>query len=355
MREKPLVEEEKARSKMKLYISLVIIAILIALLSFLAVPRGTPLQRCLGIISLQNRYSCIMALSLSSGNASLCTYLPRSYEAECYYGLAINSSSSLLCYKAYNISSTLGSSCFEKVANSTGDYAICGALTGAERDSCISNVAIKNGNATLCSMLYNSTNGEICESAIYLGRAQETLNASFCTNVANTTDPSVIDSIFLKDKYASSFVSNASLAALKNYASISTFGISARDMCVTYVAVMLKNTSVCNTISPDEARQLCNSLVTIPKPSNVSLSNAFNSTICTKLGLNSEQCNLLSGLISAVASKNVTACGNLPPVTSYECYTAFAVQYKNTSYCGFIKNATANSACIEKVSLNVTG
>ncbi|MEM3177969.1 MAG: hypothetical protein QXZ38_01380 [Candidatus Micrarchaeaceae archaeon] len=352
MQEKMQNDEEKI-GKMKIYIALVAITILIALLSFLIVPRGTPLQRCMGIIILQNRYSCITSLALNSNNSSLCAYLPSTEEATCYYELATESNSSALCYKTYNTSAALGDACFEEIANKTGNYSFCEPLSGSYRDNCISNVAIKNENATLCGMLYNSTSSTICESAIYLYRAQETLNGAFCANVTDSTNSSVVGSVLLNDKYAP--LNNATFAALEDYTSIGTFGVSARDICNAFVAIGTRNASECGSISSSTVRTFCNSAVAKVKPSNRTTIISLNATICAKLGMSSEQCSLLSALTNDIIAKNVSACSTLPESASYECYVVFAVQYKNTSYCGFIKNATANSACIEDVSFNITG
>ncbi len=346
--------EQGQRFKLYLAITLILVG---AALAVALIPKGTPLQRCNSLVFLQSKYSCISQLAISSSNASMCSYLPGNYSASCYSSIAENSSNASLCRYSFAKDSAIGSECFAYFANMTGNVSFCANIIEPYKFNCVTKLSVRSANVSSCSML-SAQNQTACSSAVYLSEAIAYRSASFCSLIS------------------SNMAQNAEMKAVENTPLLSLLGgvngynsylfpymlampnesISLRDLCYLYVAKESSNSSICNSISSSQLRQLCATECSRTNATHAALNASQVLAACneTSAYMSKSQCITYLTITESIATHNLTWCKSLGPKYYDTCYSDFASAFKNSTYCSYITNATANSACLANLNYSIT-
>ncbi|MGC8662388.1 MAG: hypothetical protein ACP5RT_01220 [Candidatus Micrarchaeia archaeon] len=338
----------KGKNNIILYSILVIILLILALVSTLLNQVKSPQQRCASIILPQEKASCFTSLAITTNNASVCENLNGSYLSSCYQILAYNTNSPNLCKNLLSLQPSSGINCIKHFANLTGNATLCNLLPSADSQSCFFSAALTSNNKSLCNFV--GANSSLCFSSLSFSNAIKYENLSSCNNVSQSTNTSFIYSLL-------SFSKNELNLTLSSFASsFISYGykINAKDLCVIDVASELRNTSICSKLDSFMANQLCLRVVSPPS----AISNYINYTAlldsCANSGAFANICRESILISEAVATKNISICKSMNQSSSWNCFSSLAHATGNTSYCGYISNATINSACLFEIKYNVT-
>ncbi len=335
------------RQKLILYIILVVIILLLALVSTIMVQGKSPQQKCASIILEQNKISCFTNLAVSTNNASICSNLNGSYAASCYEAVAYNSGNSNICKEALASYMPVGIDCIEHFVNLTGNSILCNLLSGQNFQNCFFDAALSSGNISLCS--FAGANESLCISSVSLSNALKYKNIFLCKYVSPSANASTVHSILSNSRTKINETLMGYGFSLLSYG----YNISARDLCIINVADELENKSYCASLNSSIAGQLCYQFVAPPPvPKQVNYTALLNS--CSNAGSFAGVCRASVLISEAINTKNPSLCNELNQTLSWDCFTTLARTYDNVSYCGYIKNATVNNACILTVRYNST-
>ncbi len=347
--------EMDERTKLLLFAGVWVIAA--AVLVTLLAPHGTPLQRCMGAALSSSREQCLYSLAVGTGNSSICADISEPDADSCYLALAESGNDLALCSSIEDQNSS--AACVQYVANATDTPSDCYSLSGSARDACIGPLALKEMNASLCSSLSAATSRSACSSSIYFGDALRLSNASYCANVYDGYDPNITSTVLVdSDAFNYSKVETN----LSGYVTLLAFmpgtaEFSARDFCYLSYAAQYDNQSACSTIANSTLSSSC-SYITSPQQPNVTSSQVnytqLLSVCSSESGQNATACTALITSSEALSTKNASLCSTMALNYSYECYASLAAQYMNTTYCGYIKNSTVYSACIQDIYYNAS-
>ena len=348
--------------KIRLFLFAAFWIFVIAVVVYILTPRGTPLQNCMHALIASNKNQCLYELALSSDNSSLCSNLSTSYSESCYYNIAVARDNESLCGEIGNGNES--AQCTEFVANATNTFGYCFKISGDGRDSCINRMALKDYNLSLCSALANYTNKSICSSSIDFKGALRFKNQTYCNGVSTSPDPVITSAVLTgSDAFNSTKVAGnlTGYVALLGFSSVGA-QFSARDFCYMAYAAQYDNASACSSIVNTSLEGSCVASTTEHLKTNTNTlltSNTLNYTqliaACTaSAGGNRTSCVSLITVAEALTDKNVSLCGTLERNYSYGCYTSFAQQFRNSSYCGFIKNFTVYNACVQNIYYNAS-
>lgn len=341
-------KEKEMHGKLLLYAIVAVIILVLAILSTLFV-HTSPLKQCLNIVIQQNKIGCLLDLANSTSNASICNYLNGSYQAQCYNELAQKLDNATLCSRALDVYGPIGAACVEGLVNKTRTISLCNLLPGKYIQSCFFKGAVSTRNITACS--FTGRNSGICTSSISFSDALLYGNIAYCYNVSDSANTTEVTEILSN---LSTTYNQTIFGALTM---LSSFGYSpsARDLCMINTAQELGNASYCSLLASNLSRSLCLKFV---YPRTASTTPAVNYTAllqsCANAGSYSEMCRNYVLISEAISTKNIQICKSLNQTLSFECFAALAQTYKNASYCGYITNATLNSACLLSVSYNAT-
>ncbi len=360
------------KDQLLVYVGLIAFAALLAGLGYLlSMHPSSGISECNSIALLQSRYTCLYHLAYSTKNASVCSFMQGESSVSCYTGIASLTSNPLACRGIEN--QTLRYQCISGSSASPLSLKSCMILNGSERSSCTASLAITQDNLSLCSKTGNGLYEKECESAIYLGMAAFSKDVNYCNNISNTTNQSeVLRIISLSEeipKYSNLSVFSSSLTPISYIESGSGQQYSARDLCYFSVSEITDNQSSCNSINTPSLYNLCvtysyNSSIYNShylnesknySSSNMTISNLL-SLLCSKYNAtNSQSCNYLVQVSSAVVERNASICGSInSTLASYQCYASLAQEYNDSQYCGYITNSTLNQACVGNIYYNGT-
>lgn|GEM_PF-3322403 len=346
------------KEKLRIYLGIVVLFVLLALIATFAEPHASSsLARCNDILLVQSRYSCLYSLAVSTKNSSICGSVAEPLSDECYSNVAELTLDPGKCtgIADYN----MAYSCVLWIANKTDSYRACDKLSGSFASSCIESLASERDNATACNAITNQTEEELCSSGIYLGDASMMKNASYCALVQDTDNQNQVSRmVSLAQKVLQSEAGQSlgfgNLGPLQ-YIEESGGGYSSKEVCYLSAAAASNNASSCYMISNETLRDLCN---TYGYQQTTSSNATQNATVPMDLcagesGANLTSCEALSNIVEAVTSKNLTKCADITDsLLEYQCYTSMAYAYNDTTYCGYIQNATANQACMDDIYYN---
>ena len=338
--------------KAKALIVITLILMALAALSAFFLPRGSQLERCRDILSLQSRYECLSNLANSTSNSSICSLIPQQYSGACYSGIAEATLNASICTNAAGYASE----CIGYVANATKSYAACNLLGVDGSQGCIAKVAIASDNITACRSIDNASVESACASIINLKLAKATLDPSYCANVSETENQSMESTMLSQANYSSGI-----FGIPETYTFAAEYlGSSLRDICYYDVAYGSSNQSACGYISNSTLSDLCSSSINnLTSPAASTFNGTINYTALNKYCMQEpapyyQGCLNAVSISKAVVEKNISICGSQNSTFEYNCYAAVAQAYHNTTYCSYITNATASSICIGDVEYNLS-
>lgn len=330
--------------RLRLYAAIVAVILVLAALSFLLAPRGSIADRCMSSPLAGNRYSCLESLAFATGNGTLCGRLPNATADQCYSALAQNQSNATLCGMISD--SNESGACFESVAVSTGNYALCSYAPQPVMDSCLMRLAETSNSSGICDGISDQLNRSECVSSIYLSRAVGSGNVSYCSSVMQQSNYSVTTRIISDSEALSG--ANLTLSSIIDYYEYGNITIGARDFCIASVAYQRGNMSYCSAIGSPAAMGICESLVnsSIRASQNYSGIN-YTALIysCYNVTGDYQSCNSTYMSLKAIKTANASICATLPSNYSTSCYSALAQELNDSKYCTYIKNGTESSAC----------
>jgi len=359
---------------------LAIIAITVVLLQGGGQHSG--ISGCTSIVLSTYRDSCITKLAYSSENAAMCSYLSSTGASDtCMYNIAVNTSNASICSGIYDPSTRY--SCVYDIANTSGSYQLCYRLNSSSENECLTSLATRLSTPSICGNITNYTALTICESSAELSSVRATSNALTCGLVSNSTNPATVNGIALYSGvygYSTGPVSQGNYSIGSSYESplnivqfLPNATYSARDLCYLYVSYRLADPAYCSEIPNSTVQGLCIDVQSSPTSLTTNSLNGslgsitvnglsvnitslnysqLSSIICANASLAGPGCNSIFKIYEAIQTRNATICATLQNYTVYSCYSALAQAYANESYCGYIKNATLNSACIEDIYYN---
>jgi len=333
------------REKLKVYIAVTFLLILIALLSYLAIPQGSGVSACTGLILENAKRACLNSLALSSTNASVCSYLSGTYADSCYSQIAQRTGNSSLCNSIVN--KTNSYACTETIAVANSNYSLCKSIGDPYASTCLKGVAVKLDNQSLCGDISVASDREVCLSIIDLRKMLSANDPAYCANVTASTDQNVTNYIIMnfslgmqQGDFSNSTMVFESLALVPNMT------YSARDFCYSIAAPRISESTLCLNIANSAIRSLC-VLQSGPKQ-NVTANYNYTQLIasCAQLGAAEAGCVQAITLTQAIKTMNASMCGSLSYPMSDTCYFSLATAYQNASYCGHMVNASQRSSCL---------
>lgn len=331
------------REKLFAFGIVALILVIAAVLSMF-INTGHSSNFCGSQFTNQQKYTCLESLAVSSDNSTACASLSGSYKDNCYAQIAAKESNIQLCGNISN--STLKAACTTQVANSTGVYNYCLQLNQPYSDACLYSVGTSRRNESACTSIANTTLSNTCSYTIYFTKATEQRNSTYCSLIGNGTyaqTEEILNST--QSQNNGSTVGNLAIISYY-YSSYLNLSISPRDMCYYSLAYQTNMPSYCQGISNPSIKTLCQKAYTVNTSVNGTSYYGNLSKLCSVSGQSS--C-AYSTLLNAIYYKNLTACRSLNGSASTGCFASLASYYHNSSYCGYITNATLNSACVESV------
>ncbi len=331
--------------RLKAYAVITSFLIVLALLSFLAVPRGGGAKECMGFLLDNSKYACLSGLAVSSLNASVCGYLPGAYADPCYSQVAQRTNSSATCGRISN--ATAGYACTEAVAEATGNYSLCGRIGEPYASACSASIAVRLDMPSLCGGAGNATSEEECSSIIYVGRMLRRGDAGYCANVSGAANAAIANRVMENITSGAGAAFAGSSASLEALAFTPNFTYSARDFCYDLAAEKLGNATLCGMIGSSSAANLCFSQLSSSSAAAANATSNYTQLIaaCSRLGPYSQTCAQALELEQAIATANATECGSLGYLSD-GCYSSLAATYNDISYCARIANESARGACL---------
>lgn len=359
-----LWDERSEKEKLEIYIGVVIFVLVLAIIAILATPHtNNSLQRCKNIVLQGSKYSCFYLLATSTRNGSVCSYTSPPFSDYCYNSVASLTLNASECSRISNYNGTY--QCVLGIANRTDSYAACESLNGAFASYCLEAIAAKLDNATICGKIMEPNEAEICYSGIYMGDSRKYGNASYCSSVSNSTNQNMVGRIVSLSQSVPAQGSAVSPAPAlgpgvlspAEYLQTSGEAYSSRDLCYIAAVSASGNSSSCGMVQNSTLRNICQSYGSSKEPqSNATINTTSLGGFCAQYkGSNLTSCNALISISEAVINKNVTTCAGIANVSyQYQCYTSLAHAYNDSSYCGYITNATSNQACVQDIYYNTT-
>lgn len=333
--------------RLKIYIAITVILVVVALLSFLIVPRGSGAKFCTSFPLANSRYECLSNLAASTLNASVCGQLPvqGTYSSDsCYSEVARKTDDSATCRSIVN--ATSGYACTEAVAAATGNYSLCAGIGEPYASKCYQAIATRLGAPSLCNAIGNATSAEECSSVIYIGKMLRQNDSGYCANVTDVANESVANYVIANVTYGLGSALSNSSAAFESLAFMPGLTYTARDFCYNIAAEKLDNASLCADISAAYAAGYCRSQLGAVAVANVTASNYTQSiALCSKFGAVSQTCVQAVELAQAIATDNASECAQLGSLSD-SCYSSIAAKYNDTGACGSISNASARATCL---------
>ncbi len=327
------------RERYLMYLAVGIILIVVASAVLLVEGHSTALSKCKGVLLSGPRDTCMVALAVSSNNASVCNYVSPGNQ-QCIVDVAEHYGSQSTCNLLAN--GTYKYQCTLNVSLRTGNPSACTAL-GNYTSQCYYSYAKQNkfSNATICSYMSNLTEQAYCDAVSNYNLAINTGNQSYCTHVTNTTDSKLPYLLF---NYSSTGANSTSYLYYEYY------NFTPRAYCYFNLALKYNSTSACDTIG-GTIGSLCNGSLEALAQQKKNSTQTFNLTSILA------SCNQAPGAIQQVCSSaaytaaaelydNVSYCSGIGnSMYYYSCIDAMVQYYNNTSYCSYIKNSTAQSSC----------
>lgn len=322
--------------------------IILGLQSF--VLHKSALRDCTSILLPQSKQQCLQNLALSTGNVSVCNYALGQSRDACLAGFA-EASNSLVSCGAINSSSPYYSTCIYNVSYSSDSLNGCGLLQNSSyRSECIYSIAQKLGFQSLsyCSGIENESLRNTCSDMYYYNSANARHNASYCSFLPNEQNATLLYLMSLQGPGPQASSSYSITLPLYYY----IMNATPRSVCYYGLAVNMKNSSLCGFVG-GSLSATCAYAVKAAQ-SNVSINSTLNSSAINVSAMCSSAPSYLksyceAGIETSMAIKdqNVGICLNMSStVFSYSCVEAIARTYGDSSYCDYIQNATAQSACL---------
>ncbi len=305
------------------------------------VSTESQVQKCSG------SYACLSSLANKTGNSSICGLMSGSYADNCYFSIAQSTSNSSLCSKITNL--TYGAYCLDLIALHTGNMSLCSKAAEPYESYCYSSFANKQLEPSVCDRISNSTIRTICYSEVLAKIAFATKNLSYCANVSNSTNASVINTVM--SNATSPSLRNATLQ-LSGYLLQPGAALSAKEFCEIGVGYLSGNKSICSVV-PLYLTSLCAQIMST-RSAQQPLNFTQELQACNSAGKYEVLCRQAVFLSEAVSTGNLSICSGMNASSSYVCYAAVAKAEKNQSICHYIANQSLATACIEGLSLNMS-
>ncbi|MEM0149270.1 MAG: hypothetical protein QXW10_00010 [Candidatus Micrarchaeaceae archaeon] len=328
------------RDKKLVYLSIAVILIVLALASLAVMSvKKTALQECSSIVLQQPKDNCYASLANATGNISICGFIPNENQANtCAYNIANAHNSIALC--SYIKNSSTMQQCIYGIAVRAANETACASLSEPYMSSCIYNYAKLNhfSNISTCNAIQNTTLVQKCRYTYYYNSAMLYKSYNYCSSLPNATNSTVL-SYIIPQNYSnySNFEIGAEMAA---------FNITPQSYCYIELANETKNSSLCSFTS-GMANELCQGIFALR---NTTV--ALNETAACGNVPSYLKNTCIYGFISgeALAHDNISECLTISNLTYKDnCIYTMAYKYNQTSYCSYISNTTAMSACYQNV------
>lgn len=338
-------EESETARRLRAYVAVALALIVLALASFLIVPRGNSVRSCQQLVFASSKYACLTSLALSSRNSSVCGYAQGAYADSCYAQLAEKTNNTATCNRVQN--GTVFSACVVAIASANNNYAACGSAAEPYASRCVDSIALRLNSQTICARVSNSTLSLECTSILGIRNAERTGSASYCRSVTNSTSKSVANFIIANFSHSANTSASSQSSFLLGYLYLlPNVTYTARDYCYITLATQNSNSSLCGFVSAGQARNLCTAQSGARVSSNATVNYTALLASCAKAGSYAQQCTQSVTLAQAVKTRNATLCGGLGSALSTSCYSLLASTYKNATYCSYISDPSAKSSCV---------
>ncbi|MCL4374201.1 MAG: hypothetical protein M1360_03535 [Candidatus Marsarchaeota archaeon] len=327
------------RDKKVLYVLFAVVLFAVAaILLAVSSQRKSALQECNSILLSQSRSNCIANLAAHTGNATICSFLPvESQRYACVLGIASAKGSIALCN--YINSTQYYEECAYNVANSTSNLSACRTLEEPYKSECIYSYS-KSTNFSdlgLCQEISNPALSSECSYSYYYRSALQYRNQSYCSYLPNTVNSTDISYLLPQN-------ANYSIEAGLEFASLN---ITPMQYCYLQLANETRNSSLCS-FTTGIANYVCKGIFTAHNATNVTVNE---SAVCNSVPSALKSiCEYSYQSSKALEEDNVSQCLGIGNETYKDnCIYTLAYRYNQSSYCGYITNATSQSACYSGV------
>lgn len=330
-----------------------VVLIIAAGVALVATSAGTQLGRCTRIVVSQQRYSCLLELANSTANASVCGYLSGAQAEQCISGVALVSGNASTCSSVVS-NATSYAQCITSVGTAKHDASYCSVLDEPYLSACAYGIA-ESGNFSdrgACGLIGNLSLRNDCMSKSYYNEAVLSKDAAYCTYLPSVLNTSLV--LYMSQSSAQLFgISNAT--ATLPYLNATT----PQEYCYYNLALLGRNESLCGAVT-GQLNTLCRAPFTNTTSYNTSAANVITlqnvSTLCSGAPEGTQSlCESALYVYIAVENRNVSICGTLSSLPYQDaCYTGLASKYNDSSYCSYIQNGSAAATCAEGISANPT-
>ncbi len=302
---------------------LLVAALVLSVLDALAV---TPLQGCGRILLPAQRNACYAQLANSTENATICGLVGiEQQRSTCALGLAEREGNASACYAA-GMTQADAALCATDAAQYSGSFSECLALGNSTyKSTCIYDLEQEHGfdNVSYCSDIPNSTEIAYCQDTYYYNRALDTLNATYCSMLPDSSNGTPLYVLMQVQAANSSSVDSLSYLEANPLATLNSTDLA---MCYYQIAARTGNQQLCAHTS-GTLNDLCLSESGAQKSTN------YTNTTITPASV-AESCGSagLSGTL-------LNACENY-------LFLSAAASHHNETYCSYITNASIKTTCI---------
>lgn len=353
-----LQQHNEDRAKIVKY-AMIVAALVIVAAAFYLIPKSGS-TNCSSILIGQSQDNCILALAISTQNATLCSSLPSQNAQECYVEIAQSTGRYQLCGNVSSYNREGADQCYMYFANKTDNANICGYVTSPDNYQCLFKIAINTRNASYCHGIHNSTQLLICNDSIALSRNLAGANAGYCAALNGTYNGTDVLGLIGNVKVKSGSSLGNTAADSMYFSAYPNFTYSKSDICYYFFST-LGGRSYCQDINGTIVKYLCRSSfgqgfnftssINVTNNStgiNSSTSSNYTSLLaqCSLAGNFSSMCTTSALLSKALQTRNASICSQLPALVSTECFDSLASKYQNETYCSYIGNSSQKYSCI---------
>ena len=340
-------------------IAVILVLAAVFLLFLRTVTSSSGAASCKSIVLVTQKYNCYNLLASQTGNYSLCSFLPAAQSSACIANVAEQRNNVTIC-GTINTSSSYYSNCVLNVSYALGRIDYCTQLRGENESDCAYALAKKDGFSRLsdCNAVNDPMKNQLCNYIYDYAVAQSSGRPSYCADLPNVTNNTMLNAIVSKN-----YTNQSALSF--NYLQYLTANVTPRSFCYYRLASLFSNQSYCRDVagtlsqvcydSFSSAQPASNSSTSFPnytqQIANVSYAcagaPAYAQSLC-RFGMYTE---------FALSQKNATYCFNIQNTTyKYSCIAELAAKYNDSSYCNYIQqNLTAQQACRYSVGVVPSG
>jgi len=258
-------------------------------------------NRCYHLWDPSQKNQCLLMVASETSNISKCDEINETSVAERCYALLLGKGIEENYSTCMKLSGAMREQCFSSLAIRKNDSLMCMKINSSyPRDTCLSKIAATLLRPEICESISLNVSRNMCKNQIYPQLALRNRDTAFCKLITADTP-------------------GAQLTAV--------------DTCIVSLARDLNDTTYCNQVSGDFAREFC-------------VTGRIDPASCDKI--NEPQGRDACRYISAVYSKDPSQCASMPAGSVRDnCYFQIARDTNSPQLCSFISMESLKEQCLQ--------